>query len=63
MIHKVREALRLVQEDGWVFVGQQGSHRQFEHPRKPGRVTISGRESKELAPKTWATIMRQAGLK
>ena len=63
VIHKVKEALRLVREDGWVYDGMVGSHRQFSHPMKPGRVTIPGKESEDLAPKTWMSILRQAGLR
>jgi len=64
MIHKVREALTLLRDDGWTLVSRTGTgHRQFIHPKKPGRVTVSGKESEELTPKTWASILRQAGLK
>jgi predicted RNA binding protein YcfA (HicA-like mRNA interferase family) len=64
MIHKVREAIELLRRDGWVLVQRTGTgHRQFTHPTKPGRVTVSGKESADLAPKTWASILRQAGLK
>ncbi len=48
---KVSEVLRLLQEDGWFLVATRGSHRQFKHPIKPGRlqfpasqVTISHQE-------------------
>ncbi len=58
----VREAIRLIQNDGWVLVRQRGSHRQFHHPTKPGTVTIAGKPSLELDPKTEKSIMRQAGL-
>ncbi len=37
--------------------------RQFKHPKKPGRVTISGKESDDLAPGTFDSILKQAGLK
>lgn len=37
--------------------------RQFKHPAKPGRVTISGKESDDLAPGTFDSILEQAGLK
>jgi predicted RNA binding protein YcfA (HicA-like mRNA interferase family) len=64
MVHKVREALDLLRRDGWIAVKGTGtSHRQFTHPTKPGRVTVSGKESGDLTPKTWASILRQAGLK
>jgi predicted RNA binding protein YcfA (HicA-like mRNA interferase family) len=40
---KVREVIRLLERDGWVRVVTRGSHRQFKHPTKPGRVTVSGK--------------------
>jgi predicted RNA binding protein YcfA (HicA-like mRNA interferase family) len=63
VVHTVRQALRLLQRDGWRFHSQTGSHRQFVHPAKPGRVTVAGKESDVVAPKTWTSILRQAGLK
>ena len=60
---KVHEAIRIVEEDGWVYIGTRGSHRQFKHPTKRGRVTIPGRPSKELPTGIWHSILRQAGLK
>jgi predicted RNA binding protein YcfA (HicA-like mRNA interferase family) len=60
---KVREAIRLVQRDGWYQVKSKGGHRQFKHPVRSGRVTISGRESDDLAPGTFDSILKQAGLK
>jgi predicted RNA binding protein YcfA (HicA-like mRNA interferase family) len=47
---KVREALRLVEDDGWYLVATRGSHRQYKHPDKPGRVTIGGNLSEDIAP-------------
>ena len=61
---KVREAIRAIQDDGWFEVKSKGgSHRQFKHPTKPGRVTIAGKASDDLALKTVESILRQAGLK
>lgn len=60
---KVREAIRLMQDDGWRLVATRGSHRQYKHPIKPGRVTIAGKPSDDLAPGTRNSIMKQAGLK
>jgi predicted RNA binding protein YcfA (HicA-like mRNA interferase family) len=60
---KVREAIRLIEDDGWSLVATRGSHRQFKHPAKPGRVTIAGKPSNDLAPGTRNSIMKQAGLK
>ena len=59
---KVRDVLKLLAEDGWFQVSQRGSHRQFEHPEKPGKVTIAGHPSDEVRPGTLASIRRQAGL-
>jgi predicted RNA binding protein YcfA (HicA-like mRNA interferase family) len=59
----VVEAIRLVENDGWVLVRTTGSHRHYQHPTKPGTVTIAGRPSKDLAPGTWSSILRQAGLR
>jgi predicted RNA binding protein YcfA (HicA-like mRNA interferase family) len=60
---KVREAIRAIEQDGWYQVKSKGSHRQFKHRTKPGRVTIAGKPSDDLAPKTFESILKQAGLK
>lgn len=53
----------MVEQDGWRLVNQEGSHRQFKHPEKKGRVTIAGQPSMDLDPKTQNSILKQAGLK
>ena len=53
----------MIKADGWSQVAQRGSHRQFKHPTKPGRVTISGKLSDELARGTMNSILKQSGLK
>jgi predicted RNA binding protein YcfA (HicA-like mRNA interferase family) len=60
---KVAEVLRLLQQDGWNQVAQRGSHRQFKHPSKVGRVTVPGKPSDDLAPGTLNSILKQSGLK
>ena len=60
---KVREAIRTIQADGWYLVATRGSHRQFKHPFKTGRVTIAGHAGDDLAPGTLNSILKQAGLK
>jgi predicted RNA binding protein YcfA (HicA-like mRNA interferase family) len=60
---KVREAIRLIEDDGWYLVATRGSHRQYKHQAKPGRVTIAGKPSDDLAPGTRNSILKQAGLK
>jgi len=60
---KVSEALRMLNNDGWYLVATRGSHRQFKHMTKPGRVTVPGKPSDDLAPGTLNSILKQAGLK
>lgn len=60
---KVREVLNLIEANGWYLVATRGSHRQFKHPSKPGRVTVAGKPSDDLAPGTVNSILKQAGLK
>ncbi|MCC7184431.1 MAG: type II toxin-antitoxin system HicA family toxin [Rhodocyclaceae bacterium] len=60
---KVSEILQTLQRDGWFMVAQKGSHRQFKHTSKPGRVTVPGKPSDDLAPGTLNSILKQAGLK
>ncbi len=62
-VPKVREAIKLIEADGWQEVTTKGSHRQFKHPTKAGRVTIAGQPSDDLAPGTYNSILKQAGLK
>lgn len=59
---KVGKAIETVERDGWYLVGQRGSHRQFKHPTKPGKVTIPGRPSRDLPAWLWKSILNQAGL-
>jgi predicted RNA binding protein YcfA (HicA-like mRNA interferase family) len=59
---KVAEILQLLQQDGWFLVAQKGSHRQFKHAIKRGRVTVPGKPSDDLAPGTLSSILKQAGL-
>jgi len=60
---KVRDMIKWLQEDGWYRVETRGSHRQFKHPFKPGRVTIAGKGSDDLPPGTLNSILKQSQLK
>ena len=60
---KVREVTKLLEADGWYLVATKGSHRQYKHPTKPGRVTIAGHSGDDLAPSTLNNILKQAQLK
>ena len=60
---KVSEILRMLHDDGWYVVATRGSHRQFKHQSKPGRVTVAGKPSDDLGPGTLNSILKQAALK
>jgi predicted RNA binding protein YcfA (HicA-like mRNA interferase family) len=60
---KVKDVIRLLEEDGWFLVATRGSHRQFKHLSRPGRVTVAGKPSDDLAPGTLNSILKQSGLK
>ena len=60
---KVREVLKMLKADGWYRVPARGGHRQFKHPKKRGRTTVSGKMNDTLAPGTLNSILKQAGLK
>lgn len=60
---KVRDVMRLIEKDGWYLVTVKGSHRQFKHLEKKGRVTIAGHLGDDLAKGTLNSILKQAGLK
>ena len=60
---KVRDVLALLEEDGWYVARTRGSHRQYKHSTKPGLVTIAGHPSHDLAPGTFSSVLKQAGLR
>ena len=60
---KVNEILVMLKMDGWYLATTRGSHRQFKHPVKSGRVTVPGKPSDDLAPGTLNSILKQAQLR
>jgi predicted RNA binding protein YcfA (HicA-like mRNA interferase family) len=60
---KVQEVIKLLEDDGRTLKRTSGSHRHFVHPVKPGLVTVAGKPSATLKPKTEASILKQAGLR
>ena len=60
---KVRDVIRLVEDNGWFPVRTRGSHRHFKHPTKPGLVTIAGHPGVDMPKGTLNSILKQAGLK
>jgi len=64
MIKKVREIIQMIEEDGWILQTQKGSHKQYRHPTKPGKVTVPDHgKNKVLDHGVVASILKQAGLK
>lgn len=59
---KVREAIKLIEADGWFLDRTRGSHRQYKHPTKRGLVTVPGKPGDDLAPGTQNSILKQAQL-
>jgi predicted RNA binding protein YcfA (HicA-like mRNA interferase family) len=59
---KVNEIIKMLEADGWYLVAVRGSHRQYKHLDKPGRVTVAGKPSSVLPPGTERSILRQAGI-
>jgi predicted RNA binding protein YcfA (HicA-like mRNA interferase family) len=60
---KVREAIKMVEADGWFLARTRGSHRHFKHPVKAGIVTIAGHPRVDIPRGTLNSILKQAGLK
>lgn len=61
--YKVREVIEMLKKDGWYQIGQRGSHRQFKHPTKKGRVTVNEKLSATLDQRMLNSIWKQAGWK
>ena len=61
-VMKVRDAIKLIEHDGWYRIKAKGGHRQYKHLAKPGRVTVSGQMNAELDKKTEKSILKQADL-
>jgi predicted RNA binding protein YcfA (HicA-like mRNA interferase family) len=59
----VKEAIRLLEQDGWFLVATRGSHRQYKHAIKKGRVTVAGKASDDMAVGTLNSIRKQADLR
>jgi predicted RNA binding protein YcfA (HicA-like mRNA interferase family) len=59
---KSRDIIRKIEQAGWVHVGTTGSHHQFKHPTKPGRVTVP-HPVKDVKIGTRMSIERQSGVK
>jgi predicted RNA binding protein YcfA (HicA-like mRNA interferase family) len=58
-----KELIKLLKKDGWQEVAQKGSHKQFKHETKTGKITVADHAGKDIAPGTLNAILKQAGLK
>lgn len=59
--YKVREIIKMLEEDGWYLKYISGDHRQFKHPTKPGKVTVRGKKNENLDQFLLNSIWKQAG--
>lgn len=55
-----RKVIKMLLKDGWYEVAQVGSHKQFKHPTKKGRVTVKDPD-KDIPIGTLKSIKKQAG--
>ena len=60
---KIREVIKLIEDDGWYLARTKGGHKQYKHPVKKGLVTIFGKLSDDVGKGTLNSILKQAGLK
>jgi predicted RNA binding protein YcfA (HicA-like mRNA interferase family) len=60
---EIRDVIKMLGRDGWYLATTRGSHRQYKHRSKQGRVTIAGKPNDDLAPGTLNSVLKQAQLK
>ena len=60
---KVRDLIKLLENEGWYLDRMKGSHRQFKHPTRQGTVTVAGNPGTDMPPGTLKVIVKQSGLK
>ena len=61
--YKTKEVIKMLEADGWYLCAIRGDHRQFKHPIKKGKVTVSGPLSREMDQRNLNSIWKQAGWK
>ena len=60
---KIRDLIRILERDGWLLARTRGSHRQYKHAVKKGRVTVPGHPGDDVHAGALKSVLRQAGLK
>lgn len=59
--YKVKEVIKMLEDDGWILLNIKGDHRQYKHPVKKGKVTVRGKPSETLSQFLLNSISKQAG--
>lgn len=59
---KIKEVIKILENDGWYYVHTKGSHRKFKYPFKKGAVTVAGKPSSDIHPEILKSIYKQAQL-
>lgn len=60
---KTSAVLKALLANGWIIVRQKGSHRQLQHPLKPGTVTLNGKPSSDIYGRELDSVQKQSGIK
>jgi len=60
---KYREFRKQLKDEGWALKSQVGSHEQWEHSTKPGKVTVAGHANEDIPKGTYRKMKKQAGIK
>ena len=58
---KVKDVIRLLEQQGWYLARTSGSHRVYKHADRAERVVVPGKLSDDMRPGTWKNVQRQAG--
>lgn len=57
-----KEVLKILHKNGWIIIGQRGSHVQLKHNENPGKITVPSHGNKTIHPKVIKSIFKQAGI-
>ena len=62
-VYKVKEVIKMLEDDGWIRQKYRGDHRQYKHPTKKGKVTVNKKPNETLSQEILNSIFKQAGWK
>jgi len=57
-----RKIIKILKQNGWYEITKVGSHTQFRHPERKGRITVP-HPKKDIPIGTLKSIERQSGIK